>query len=147
MESPLGHKWEGKVSARVTKASADQIWPFFMDFFNLHKWFLGLPNCHGIHGENGELGCVRYCAGFSLLSEGTNDVGKNRPVSWAKERLVSIDPTGRSLSYDVVGNNIGYNSYLAVFKVVPNDQEGEGGARLSGRSPSILWKGGRWRIW
>ncbi|VFQ62153.1 unnamed protein product [Cuscuta campestris] len=67
MES--NEKWKGRVSARLQKATADHIWPLFLDFFSLNKWFPGLAVCHGVHGTNGEPGCVRYCAGFSLPSE------------------------------------------------------------------------------
>ncbi|XP_030512951.1 lachrymatory-factor synthase-like [Rhodamnia argentea] len=130
MGSQLGHKWEGKVCARVTKASADQIWPLCTDFFNLHKWFPGLSDCHGIQGENGEPGCMRYCSGFSLSSEGAGEVGENRPISWAKERLVSIDHVGRSLSYDMLDSNIGFNSYLGTIRVVSNDGDGDGGCTI-----------------
>ncbi|KAF8008070.1 hypothetical protein BT93_K1909 [Corymbia citriodora subsp. variegata] len=126
-ESQLGPKWEGKLSTRVRKASADQIWSLFMDFFNLHKWFPSLSDCHGIHGRNGEPGCVRYCTGSSLSSRGTKDAGKSRPVSWSKERLVSIDPVGRSLSYEMVDSNIGFTSYVSTVKIVPANGDGEGG--------------------
>ncbi|XP_030543125.1 lachrymatory-factor synthase-like [Rhodamnia argentea] len=129
-ESQEGHKWEGKVSTTVTKASADQIWSLFLDFFNLHKWFPSLSDCHGIHGKNGEVGCVRYCTGSSLSSKGTDKTGENRPVSWSKERLVSIDPIERRLSYEMVDSNIGFTSYLSTVRVVPSNVDGEGGCAI-----------------
>ncbi|XP_017982572.1 PREDICTED: lachrymatory-factor synthase [Theobroma cacao] len=110
-------KWEAKVSARVTSASADQIWPLYTDFFNLHKWYPGLTTCHGIHGTNGEPGCIRFCSGFSVSSEGSGvDKGSE---NWAKERLIAVDHSGRSLSYEIVDSNIGFNSYVATVKIVP----------------------------
>ncbi|XP_010049130.2 lachrymatory-factor synthase [Eucalyptus grandis] len=129
-ESQSGHKWEGKVSTRVAKASADQIWPLFVDFFNLHKWFPGLSDCYGIHGKNGEPGCVRYCAGFSISSEGTSDPGENRPIKWSKERLVGVDPLGRSLNYEMVDSNNGFTSYASTVRVIPGDGDGEGGCTI-----------------
>ncbi|KAI6680024.1 hypothetical protein NL676_033905 [Syzygium grande] len=129
-EFQLGRKWEGKVSTTVAKASADQIWPLYVDFFNHHKWFPGLSDCHCIRGNNGEPGCVRYYAGFSLSSEGTNDASKNRPVHWSKERLISIDSIGRILSYEMVDSNIGFASYVSTVKVGPSDGDGEGGCTI-----------------
>ncbi|KAF8008068.1 hypothetical protein BT93_K1907 [Corymbia citriodora subsp. variegata] len=129
-ESQSGHKWEGKVSTRVTKASADQIWPLFVDFFNLHKWFPGLSDCHGIHGKNGEPGCVQYCTGFSLSSGGTSENGENRLVSWSKDRLINVDLLRRSLTYEMVDSNIGFTSYISMVRVVPGEREDEGGCTI-----------------
>ncbi|KAL3746787.1 hypothetical protein ACJRO7_015687 [Eucalyptus globulus] len=112
MESQSCHKWEKKVSTRVAKASADQIWP------------LRLSDCYGIHGKNGEPGCVRYCAGFSISSEGTSDPGENRPIKWSKERLVGVDPHGRSLNYEMVDSNNGFTSYASTVRVIPGDEGG-----------------------
>ncbi|KAK3040978.1 hypothetical protein RJ639_029088 [Escallonia herrerae] len=98
-------KWEAKVSTKLAKASADQIWPLCKDFFNLHKWFPGLTVCHRIHGSNGEPGCIRYCAGLSLPTE-----GGEQAVSWAKERVIAIDHDEKSITYEIVEGNIGFNS-------------------------------------
>ncbi|KAJ8751185.1 hypothetical protein K2173_016366 [Erythroxylum novogranatense] len=117
-------KWEAKVSTRLTKASADQIWPFLSDFFNLHKWFPGLANCHGVQGTNGEPGCIRYCVGFSIPPKGTAEDEKDRPCSWSKERLVSVDHVGRSLNYEIVDSNIGFTSYNSTFMIVPGVSDG-----------------------
>ncbi|KAI6680023.1 hypothetical protein NL676_033904 [Syzygium grande] len=126
----LCHKWEGKISTRVTKASADQIWPLFLDFFNLHKWLPGLSNCHGIHGRNGKPGCVRYYAGFSLSSKGTSNTSENRPISWSKEQLVSVNPLGRNLSYEMVDSNIEFTSYVSIVDIVPSDGDSERGCMI-----------------
>lgn len=119
-------KWEGNVSTRLTKACADQIWPLFKDFFNLHKWFPSLATCYGIHGTNGEPGCIRYCAGFSIPSDGSND-DNNRPISWSKERLIAVDDVERSLSYEIVDSNIGFKSYVSTVKIVPEGANGQDG--------------------
>lgn len=119
---PAPPKWEGKVSARLNGTVADQIWPLFEDFFNFHKWFPGLATCYGIHGTNGEPGCIRYCAGFSIPSHSGGD-----SVSWSNERLIAVDDDSRSLSYEIVDCNIGFESYVATVKIVPQGDEGQAG--------------------
>uniref|UniRef100_A0A2N9GIC2 Uncharacterized protein n=1 Tax=Fagus sylvatica TaxID=28930 RepID=A0A2N9GIC2_FAGSY len=68
MEQMSQPKWEGKVCTSLTNATANQVWHLYKDFFNFHKWFPSLDTCYGIHGTNSELGCIRYCAGFSIPS-------------------------------------------------------------------------------
>ncbi|KAH7524162.1 lachrymatory-factor synthase [Ziziphus jujuba] len=115
-DAEANDKWEGKVSARLTKASAGQIWPLFKDFFNFHKWFPSLATSYGVHGTNGEPGCIRFCSGFSIPSnEG------DKPVSWSKERLVAVDETEHRLCYEIVDSNIGFNSYMSTFEILPVD--------------------------
>jgi hypothetical protein len=114
-------KWEGKVCAGLTNAKADQIWALYKDFVNFHKWFPSLATCYGIHGTNGEPGCIRYCAGFSIPSDGA---GADKPVSWCKERLTAVDNEGRSLSYEIVDSNIGFKSYITTVKIVPQGADG-----------------------
>ncbi|KAK1551185.1 hypothetical protein Q3G72_031600 [Acer saccharum] len=87
----------------------------------LHKWFPSLSNSYGVHGTNGEPGCIRYCVGFSIPS---ND--GNIPVSWSKERLIAVDQDQRSLSYEIVDNNIGFKSYVSTVKIVPGDHDDGG---------------------
>ncbi|KAF5748272.1 hypothetical protein HS088_TW04G00224 [Tripterygium wilfordii] len=117
MERSSQKKWEGKVSSKSTKATGDQIWSLFKDFFNLHKYFPKLATCYGVHGTNGEPGCIRYCGGFSIPS---ND----RSSSWSKERLITVDDVERSLSYEIVESNIGFNSYVSTVKIVEEDEVG-----------------------
>ncbi|KAJ6354486.1 hypothetical protein OIU77_005153 [Salix suchowensis] len=118
---------KGKVSTVLAKATADQIWPLLNDFFNLHKWFPGLATCYGIHGTNGEPGCVRYCGGSSIPSTDSGTGGDNRPVSWSTERLTAVDHVERSLSYEIVDSNIGFRSYVSTVKVVPQGDDGQDG--------------------
>lgn len=117
-------KWEGKVSTRLSKASADQVWPLFLDFFNLHKWFPSLATCYGVHGTNGEPGCIRYCSGFSISSGGSK--GNSPQVSWSTERLTSVDHVQRSLSYEIVDSNIGFKSYVSKVQIVPDGENQSG---------------------
>ncbi|KAL3729168.1 hypothetical protein ACJRO7_026291 [Eucalyptus globulus] len=101
----LGYGWEGKASTSVTKASVEQIWPRFVDFFNLHN--SQAPDC------------VRYCTSFSLSSRGTSDTGENCPINWSKERLISM-----------VNSNIRFTSYASTVKVISGNGDGEGWCRI-----------------
>lgn len=112
-------KWEAKVSTRLEKASADQIFSLFQDFFGLNKWFPSLSTCYGIQGENGEVGCIRYCSGFSLPAE-----SGDAATGWTKERLVALNPIDRIISYEIVDSNIGFNSYFSTVRINPDGQHG-----------------------
>ncbi|OMO86672.1 Polyketide cyclase/dehydrase [Corchorus olitorius] len=112
-------KWEAKVSARLRKASAEEVWPVYTDFFNFGKWFPGLATCYGVHGTNGEPGCIRYVSGFSISSQKGSGGADKGSLRWAKERLVAVDHGERRLSYEIVDGNIGFNSYVATVKIVP----------------------------
>lgn len=112
-------KWDGKVSTRLTKATADQIWPLFKDFFNIHKWFPGSPSCSGIYGTNGKPGCIRYCSGFSIQPD-----TEKQPDNWAKERLTAVDDAEHSLSYEIVDSNLGFTSYVSKVKIVQAPGDG-----------------------
>ncbi|OVA20238.1 Polyketide cyclase/dehydrase [Macleaya cordata] len=117
MESE-GGKWEGKVSAKVRGATADQVWPLIQDFFNLNKWYPTLKICNGIEGVSGQPGCVRYCSGFSIPAVGSD----KDTINWCHEKLVSIDPVQRSLTYVISDGNIGFNSYVATWNILPDDE-------------------------
>ncbi|KAH6783825.1 hypothetical protein C2S52_008784 [Perilla frutescens var. hirtella] len=119
-------KWHAKICTRLEKVEADQIWPFFQDFFGLHKWFPGLPTCEGIHGANGEIGCIRYCSGFGLKQVANNNESSPMNLSWSKERLIAIDHVQKTFTYEIVDCNIGFNSYVSTINVVPVDGDGGG---------------------
>lgn len=111
-------KWEGKVSATLTKASTLQIWPLLKDFFNFHKWFPSLSTCYGVHGTNGEPGCIRYCSGSSIPSSNGDKL-----VSWSKERLIAVDEVQHRLCYEIVDGNIGFSSYVSTMQILPADHD------------------------
>ncbi|KAJ4951575.1 hypothetical protein NE237_028407 [Protea cynaroides] len=113
-------KWEGKVSVCLKGATAEQVWPLLEDFFNLHKVFPTLATCYGVEGVSGKSGCVRYCAGFSIPSTG-GDGDMPVTVSWSKERLVAIDPSEWTMSYEMIDSNIGFTSYLSTIRVFPGN--------------------------
>ena len=121
-------KWEGKVSARLVKSTVDQIWPLFTDFFNIHKWCPGLETCYGVHGNNGEPGCIRFCKLSATVSY--NDVIRpemHEASGWAKERIIAVDHDEHTLTYQLLENNLGFESYVAKFKIIP--ASGEDGPR------------------
>lgn len=120
----MKQKWEGKVSRTLTKARAEEVWSLVKDFFNFHKWFPSLGTCYGIHGSNSEPGCIRYCAGFSIPSNGPD---LHPLVSWSKERLTAINHEDRTLVYEIVDSNIGFNSYKSTIKVTPRVGDGSHG--------------------
>ncbi|KAL6011773.1 hypothetical protein ACLOJK_002238 [Asimina triloba] len=111
-------RWEGRASVHVSGATPDQLWPFLQDFTGLHKWLPSLAVCRLAEGVPGQPGCVRYCTSASNDSDGTFTL-------WAKEKLLSIDPIRRSLSYEVIDSNLGFGWYVATVKVV--EEEGRGG--------------------
>ncbi|XP_051137286.1 lachrymatory-factor synthase [Andrographis paniculata] len=116
-------KWEATVRAAAEKATAEQLWPLFEDFFGLHKWFPGLQICRGVAGANGEPGCIRYCAGFkgikpqSESSPATAKATATATAAWSKERLRWVDRRRMTLSYEIVDSNIGFTSYVSTVRV------------------------------
>lgn len=109
-------RWEGKVSEKLRNSTKEQAWPLVKDFFNLHNRFPTLATCYGVHGSNGEPGCIRYCAGSSLPSSDGSGT-----VSWSKERLVAVDDVERSIKYEMVDGNIGFKSYESTMRVLSDD--------------------------
>ncbi|XP_031488501.1 lachrymatory-factor synthase-like [Nymphaea colorata] len=110
---------EGKVSATVRGATADQVWPLLADFCNVHRWIPGVSTCRLEGGVAGEPGCVRYCVGKGEPADGGD-------VPWAREKLTVIDHAGRKLRYVVFENNIGWKNYEAALEVVEGEEGGEG---------------------
>lgn len=112
-------KWQAKVSVTLTKSKPGQIWLLFTDFFNFNKWLQTLTTCHGVHGINGELGCIRFCSGSSIRSNGVEPT-----VGWSREKLVAVDPVERVMRYEIVESNIGFESYVSTVRILPRDEEG-----------------------
>ncbi|KAJ9183515.1 hypothetical protein P3X46_007358 [Hevea brasiliensis] len=123
MAEETGPKWEGKTSVELKGATADQVWPFFEDFCNIHKWFPNLETCYQVEGELGKPGLFRYCA---FKPQPSSDGKGGNIINWAKEKLIMINPAERFISYEVIENNMGHNSYTATFKVLPVIGDGAG---------------------
>ncbi|XWS70308.1 hypothetical protein CRYUN_Cryun03dG0036800 [Craigia yunnanensis] len=110
MDEETAPKWEGKVTAELKGSMAEQIWPFLEEFCNLDKLFPTVDTCYRVEGTPGQPGLVRHCEG---------------KLGWAKEKLLTIDPVNRSLSYEILENNIGFNNYMATLKVFPMEGDGK----------------------
>jgi len=121
-------KWEGKVTVEVRNTVEEQVWAVLEDFCNLHKW-IPIDTCYQVEGVQGQPGLIRYCAS-NIKSVAEDDVvaEPETTIKWAKEKLLKIDPIKRCLSYEIVENNMGFKSYVATLKVVPN----EGDAKSEG---------------
>ncbi|XP_051151402.1 lachrymatory-factor synthase [Andrographis paniculata] len=119
-----GPRWEGKATAKVLSLSAEAAWSFLEDFCNFHKWFPAIDTCRRIEGVDGRPGLVRYCAAtLPPPSEGV--------VKWCHERLLAMDPIGRSLSYEVLENNIGIKRYTSTMRVTAiNGGDGVSGCQI-----------------
>ncbi|XP_020239033.1 lachrymatory-factor synthase [Cajanus cajan] len=105
-------RWEGETSIEVEGMSAEQVWPLLEDFCSIHKW-LPIETCFQVEGTYGQPGLIRYCA------MNMNTADDEPTLMWAKEKLLHIDPIQRSLIYEVVDSNMGFNSYVATIQVFP----------------------------
>lgn len=126
----MENKWAGKVSITLWSTKPHQIWPLFKDFFNLHKYFPSLSNSYGIHGTNGEIGCIRFCLGSSIQPTTGCDpeINGREVVSWSKERLIAVDEVNMSLSYEIIDSNIGFTSYTSTVRISQGgDDQGDEG--------------------
>ncbi|OVA20240.1 Polyketide cyclase/dehydrase [Macleaya cordata] len=120
-------KWEGKASAKLIGHPANQVWPLFEDFLTIHKWLPGVDTCNLVEGVPGQPGCIRYCSGTAVPSDGIDEA----PISWVKENLLSIDSIQRCISYEVIEGNIGFENYIATIKLVSvEDQDGQSGSEI-----------------
>ncbi|PWA56553.1 polyketide cyclase/dehydrase and lipid transport superfamily protein [Artemisia annua] len=111
-------KWKGKATTQLKNTPPQQIWPLFQDFCSLHKWLPTIDTCHHVEGQHGQPGLVRYCASTVPSSNGETI------IKWCHEKLVSIDPIQRCLSYEIVENNLGFTYYVVEIKVNEVDDGG-----------------------
>ncbi|XP_068641978.1 lachrymatory-factor synthase-like [Aristolochia californica] len=107
-------KWEGRSSSQLRGASPDKVWSLLEDFISVHKWLSTVDTCYLVQGERSKIGCVRYCGGVGIPS------ADGATVAWATEKLTAIDPVQRTLSYEIVDNNLGLAEYAARLKVLPD---------------------------
>jgi hypothetical protein len=105
-------KWEGKATVEVRGTSEEIVWKVLEDFCNLHKW-LPIDTCYKVEGIEGQPGLIRYCASTK------KGVDEKPIVKFFKEKLLTIDPIQRCLSYEIVDNNMGFKNYKAIMKVLP----------------------------
>ncbi|XP_031103675.1 lachrymatory-factor synthase-like [Ipomoea triloba] len=120
-------KWEGKATAELKGAKAQKVWETLLqDFSAVHKWLPAVDTCDLVEGAKGEVGAVRYVGSTVPASE----EGGEAKVNWCKERLVKADHGGRSLSYQVLDNNVGMKEYVATLTVLSSDGGGELGCQI-----------------
>ncbi|EXB93399.1 hypothetical protein L484_010727 [Morus notabilis] len=126
-EEKSQEKWEGKVSAQLKGSKARDVWPFYADFLNLHKWLPSVDTCHLLDGPVTGLqpGVLRYAASTVTSPSG------EATVKWAKEKLLELDPIQRRLKYEVLENNVGFKSWVATMQVLPIDGDEEGGSEIT----------------
>ncbi|KAK7245443.1 hypothetical protein RIF29_40289 [Crotalaria pallida] len=110
-------KWKGKATTEVIGCKADQVWLLLEDFFGLDKWFPTLSTCLPVQGISGQPGCVRFCAGFKTPVDGHD----KQTMNWTKQKLLSIDPTNRTFTYSIIDGNVGFYSYVSIWKVLPKE--------------------------
>ncbi|KVH99854.1 lachrymatory-factor synthase [Cynara cardunculus var. scolymus] len=125
-------KWEGKVVAEVRSITPQQVWPLLEDFCNVHKWLPTIDTSRHVEGVYGQPGLVRYCAStLSSLPSNGDDQTPTTVVNWCHEKLLSIDPVQRSLSYEITENNLGFTFYVAEWKVIElKGDDNAGGCRI-----------------
>ncbi|XP_068641979.1 lachrymatory-factor synthase-like [Aristolochia californica] len=105
--------WEGKSSAKVPGVSPDKVWAVIDDYANIYKYLPSIDATTIVSGEPGKLGCVRLCSG--------NPLPGSQERAFTNEKLVAYDPAERTLSFEVVENNIGFKDYVATLKVLPEE--------------------------
>ncbi|XP_047333205.1 lachrymatory-factor synthase-like [Impatiens glandulifera] len=119
MEEP---KWEGKATAKVQAAKADQVWLLLHDFCSIDKYLGAIDTCYDIEGSYGLPGLIRYCSTTVPSYGGSED----HEIKWCHEKLLEVDSINRCLIYEVMENNMGINSYVATLKVIPLDDDNSG---------------------
>eukprot|EP00252_Welwitschia_mirabilis_P004951 TRINITY_DN152_c0_g1_i1.p1 TRINITY_DN152_c0_g1~~TRINITY_DN152_c0_g1_i1.p1 ORF type:complete len:164 (+),score=15.28 TRINITY_DN152_c0_g1_i1:159-650(+) len=97
-------QWHGRISAEISDASAEQVWKEARSFSGLERWHPSLEECEIVEGEDGSVGCVRMCRNGDL---------------WVKEMLVAFDDATMSYTYSVIDGNIGLDSFVVSFTVLP----------------------------
>ncbi|KAK7351503.1 hypothetical protein VNO77_11015 [Canavalia gladiata] len=117
-------KWEGKAIVELPGKEAESAWSAIQDFCNLHKW-IPLDTCYYVEGIQGQPGLIRYCASTVKDPE-----SQTPTIKWAKEKLLTIDPIQHSLSYEVGENNMGFNSYVGTFQVLPLNGDPKLGCKI-----------------
>ncbi|XP_057522514.1 lachrymatory-factor synthase-like [Amaranthus tricolor] len=104
-------KWEGETTVEIKTLTPQQVWALISDFGSLDKVLPHLDKCSIVEGTPGEPGLTRCCES-SLFSGGTQ-------VQYAYEKLVKIDPSEMSLSYEITENNAGFKYYFSTMKLFP----------------------------
>ncbi|KAL5722143.1 hypothetical protein ACHQM5_005700 [Ranunculus cassubicifolius] len=124
MDNEQQLKWRCKFSVELS-TGADKVWLILANFFTIDKWIPFIIECQAVEGITITPGCIRCC----VISTGVFDSNGKEIVTWAKERLLAIDHTERSISYEMTENNLGFVGYTATMTVVPLGDNKEDGCR------------------
>ncbi|KAL2544828.1 Polyketide cyclase/dehydrase and lipid transport superfamily protein [Forsythia ovata] len=117
-------KWEAKVRKKLNKHKAEEVWPFLEDFCSFNKWLPSIDTCYKVEGVQGRPGLVRYCAA-TLPPPPPDGAGGGETIKWCHEKLLAIDPIKKCLSYEVLDNNMGFQSYKSTMEVLPSMESGD----------------------
>ena len=110
-------QWKGAVEARLPSTPASAAWPHIATFCALHRYVPSIDVCERAAGaEDGQPGCVRYCASFA---PGTEEV-----ANWAREELLDLDDLARRVVYAIVESSMGFGRYVASITVLPEEGQG-----------------------
>ncbi|RXH72691.1 hypothetical protein DVH24_012375 [Malus domestica] len=88
-------------------------WSFVSDlvegwkYEDLQAWFPTVSACRQVEGVPGQPDLFRYCASAPVDNDEST-------IKWSEEKLLTIDPIQRLLSYEVTESNLGFKSYVAM---------------------------------
>ncbi|GII03416.1 SRPBCC family protein [Planobispora takensis] len=96
-------------ASTVINAPADKVWDYLRDFANLAEWLPGVTSCEIEGGGAAEPGAIRRAqAGDSLF----------------RERLLTLDDTSRSATYEIIECPLPVSNYRATYRVAPVTDSG-----------------------
>lgn len=95
--------WEG-MAVREIAAGVEEVWEMLGTFSAMKRWNAAVEVCELVEGREGEVGCVRYCAGGDR---------------WVKEKLLEIEPAQRRFRYTILDSSYGFQGYEATLAVQP----------------------------
>ncbi|KAJ0964803.1 hypothetical protein J5N97_025941 [Dioscorea zingiberensis] len=118
-------KWHGNITVELPDCiTGDQAWSIIGDFTAVDKWFALVAATELITGDPTQPGCIRRNTGHPNKTQDSS----SDPIFWAKEKLVGINMEERSMTYEVIESNMGFNSFFSTIRVLQGgDGVGDGG--------------------
>ncbi|MGH4026857.1 MAG: SRPBCC family protein [Pseudonocardiaceae bacterium] len=98
-------------SSAVVPASADEVWRLVRDFNGLPGWHPAIDNSELTEGASAEVGAVRRLT----LADGGVVV----------ERLVTLDDSDRSYTYEILESPFQVRRYVSTIRVAPVTDSGQ----------------------
>ncbi|GIH95573.1 SRPBCC family protein [Planobispora siamensis] len=96
-------------ASTVINAPADKVWDYLRDFGNLTEWLPGVTSCEIEGGGASEPGAIRRAESAGGLF---------------RERLLTLDDTSRSASYEILESPLPVRDYRATYRVAPVTDSG-----------------------